>query len=155
MRCLKTSPPSWCCWSVDKYNLCHFHLVGNCLCGSCCTYGHSWAEWTELRMTKSFIAIKIGGITLNYKCVGLYTVTIDLQTVRNFLKRKSMETPGTFHGILWTVWRSPWTVSICEVLGLHMRSSGLFIMANMHLQCEVEDLDIACTYMDRQQTEFV
>ena len=36
-----------------------------------------------------------------------------------------------------------------------MRSSGLFIMANMHLKCEVEDLDFACTYMDRQQTEFV
>ena len=32
---------------IDKCDLCHFHLKGNCRRGSRCTYAHSWAEKIE------------------------------------------------------------------------------------------------------------
>ena len=78
------------CEGVDKCDLCHFHLKGNCRRGSRCTYAHSWAErieWTcpictgdgKLDYDQKWQHI------LKYRCVGMYTV-LHGQTVGEFLK---------------------------------------------------------------------
>ena len=75
---------------VDKCDLCHFHLKGNCQRGSRCTYAHSWAERIEWTCPICTVDGKLDcdqkwQHILKYRRVGVYTV-LDGRTVGEFLK---------------------------------------------------------------------
>ena len=78
------------CGGVDKCDLCHFHLEGNCRRGSRCTYAQSWAERIEWTCPICTVDGKLDcdqkwQHILKCRHVGVYTV-LDGLTVGEFLK---------------------------------------------------------------------